>query len=385
MQSSVSTIKSKLPNVKTTIFTLMSKLAKEYNAINLSQGFPDFESDPQLIELVSKAMKNGYNQYAPMQGALELREQIAIKFDTLYHTTYNPETEITITSGATQAIFTIISTFIHENDEVIIFKPAYDCYEPAIELQKGKPIFHQLKAPNYKVDWNEVKQLINHTTKMIIINTPHNPSGTVFDKDDLLALQNLVKNTNIIVLSDEVYEHIIFDKTQHQSVCLFPILKERSFICASFGKTFHNTGWKVGYCAAPAILMHEFRKVHQFNVFCVNHPLQIAFAEYLKRPNNYLTLNSFYQEKRDFFLHLIKDSRFKFIPSNGTYFQLLDYSNITEESDIEFAKRLVREHKLAVIPTSVFNHNNKDYKVLRLCFAKKNKTLEKAAEILCQI
>ena len=376
---------SKLPNVKTTIFTIMSKLAKDYNAINLSQGFPDFNSDPKLIELVSKAMKNNYNQYAPMQGVIELREQIAVKFDKLYNSSYHPETEITITSGATQAIFTIISTFIRENDEVIIFKPAYDCYEPAIELHKGKSVLVQLEAPNYKVDWGEVKQLITNKTKMIIINTPHNPSGTVLNKDDMLALQNLVKDTNIIILSDEVYEHIIFDKAKHQSVCLFPGLKERSFICSSFGKTFHNTGWKMGYCAAPASLMHEFRKVHQFNVFCVNHPMQIAFAEYLKHPNNYLNLNSLYEEKRDFFINAIQDSCFKFIPSSGTYFQLLDYSNITNEGDIEFAIRLAKEHQLAAIPISVFNINNKDSKMLRFCFAKKKETLEKAAEILCEI
>ena len=376
---------SKLPNVKTTIFTIMSKLAKDYKAINLSQGFPDFDSDPKLIELVSKAMKNGFNQYAPMQGVIELREQISAKFNQLYGNTYHPETEITITSGATQAIFTIISTFINQDDEVIIFKPAYDCYEPAIELHKGKPVFVQLQAPTYKVNWNEVKQLINDKTKMIIINTPHNPTGTVFDKDDMLALQNLVKDTDIIILSDEVYEHIIFNKAQHQSVCLFPNLKERSFICASFGKTFHNTGWKMGYCTGPASLMHEFRKVHQFNVFCVNHPMQIAFAAYLKHSNNYLSLNSFYQEKRDFFLNAIQGSRFKCIPSSGTYFQLLDYSKITKESDIKFAEKLAKEHKLAAIPISVFNIKNKDYKMLRFCFAKKKETLEKAAEILCEI
>jgi len=376
---------SKLTNVKTTIFTIMSKLAKNYNAINLSQGFPDFNTDPKLIELVSKAMINNFNQYAPMQGIIELREQIAAKFDSLYNITYHPDTEITITSGATQAIFTVISTFIHENDEVIIFKPAYDCYEPAVELHKGKSVLIQLKAPNYKVDWNEVKNLINEKTKMIIINTPHNPSGTVMNKDDMLALQDLVKDTDIIILSDEVYEHIIFDKIKHQSICLFPRLKERSFICASFGKTFHNTGWKIGYCVAPAALMHEFRKVHQFNVFCVNHPMQIAFAEYLKYPSNYLSLNSFYQEKRDFFLNAIKNSRFNFIPSRGTYFQLLDYSKITNDDAIEVAKWLVKEHKLAAIPTAVFNTNNIDYKVLRFCFAKKKETLEKAAEVLCGI
>ena len=376
---------SKLPNVKTTIFTIMSKLAKEYNAINLSQGFPDFDTDPKLIELVSNAMKDGYNQYAPMQGVFALREQVSEKFNNLYQSTYHPDTEITITSGATQAIFTIVSAFIHKDDEVIMFKPAYDCYEPAIDLHEGKPVYVQLEAPNFRINWNKVKQLINTKTKMIIINSPHNPSGTIWSKDDMLTLENIVKDTDIIVLSDEVYEHIIFDGKPHQSLCLFPYLKERSFIVASFGKTFHNTGWKIGYCVAPKALMHEFRKVHQFNVFCVNHPMQIAFAEYLKNENNYLSLNNFYQEKRDFFLNGIKNSRFKFIPSQGTYFQLLGYSAITDENDIEFAKRLVVEHQIATIPISVFNTEELDQKMLRFCFAKKEETLQKAIEILCEI
>ena len=378
-------LNSKLPAVKTTIFTVMGKMATAYNAVNLSQGFPDFDSDPKLIELVSNAMKRGFNQYAPMQGVFRLREQIAKKFDTLYNSTYHPDTEITITVGATQAIFTIISTFINPDDEVIIFKPAYDCYEPAIELHKGKPVFVQLEAPHYNVDWKHVKQLITHKTKMIIINTPHNPCGTVWSKEDMLALENLVKDSDIIVLSDEVYEHLIFDGLKHHSLCLFPHLKERSFIVASFGKTFHNTGWKMGYCAAPAELMHEFRKVHQFNVFCANHPMQIAFMEYLKEPNHYLELSAFYQEKRNFFLNAIVDSRFTFIPSSGTYFQLLNYSLITDESDVEFAMRLAKEYKIASIPISVFNVNGLDTNMLRFCFAKKNETLEKAAEIICSI
>ncbi len=379
------TFTSKLPSVGTTIFTTMSKLAADNNAVNLSQGFPDFESSSLLISLVTKAMKDGFNQYSPMQGIISLREQISKKFASLYNTSYNPDTEITITAGATQAIFTIISTFIEENDEVLIFKPAYDCYEPAIELHKGKAVLIQLESPQYKVDWQEVKQQITANTKMIIINTPHNPCGTIWTKEDLLALEALVKDTNIIVLSDEVYEHIIFDNEQHQSACLFPYLKERSFIVASFGKTFHNTGWKMGYCVAPSELMHEFRKVHQFNIFCANHPMQVALAEYLKEPNHYLELNAFYQEKRDFFLKALEPSRFTFIPSSGTYFQLLDYSAITDENDIVFAKRLAKDNKIASIPLSVFNVNQLDTKMLRFCFAKKKDTLEKAAEILCSI
>jgi len=363
----------------------MSKLAKKHHAINLSQGFPDFDTDSKLIELVTEAMKKGYNQYAPMQGVFALREQILEKFNNLYQSTYHPNTEITITSGATQAIFTIIIAFIHKDDEVILFKPAYDCYEPAIDLQEGKPIYVQLKAPNFRIDWNKVKQLINSKTNMIIINSPHNPSGTIWTKEDMLALEKLVKDTDIIILSDEVYEHIIFKDKPHQSLCLFPHLKERSFIVASFGKTFHNTGWKIGYCVAPKALMHEFRKVHQFNVFCVNHPMQIAFSEYLKNENNYLSLNSFYQDKRDYFLNGLQNSRFKFTPSQGTYFQLLDYSAITDENDVDFAKRLAIEHQIAAIPISVFNTDGLDQKMLRFCFAKKEETLQRAIEILCSI
>ncbi|RMZ51776.1 aminotransferase class I/II-fold pyridoxal phosphate-dependent enzyme [Flavobacteriaceae bacterium PRS1] len=378
-------ISSKLPNVKTTIFTVMGTLAYKHNAINLSQGFPDFKSDQKLIDLVSKAMNSGYNQYAPMPGILEIRVAISKKFELLYNASYHPETEITVTAGATQAIYTIISSFIRENDEVIIFRPAYDCYEPTIELNGGKTISIQLEAPDYSVNWESVKQKINDKTKMIIINTPQNPSGTIFSEADMLQLQQLTKGTNIIVLSDEVYEHIIFDGEKHQSVCLFSNLKSRSFITASFGKTFHNTGWKMGYCCAPKELMDEFKKVHQFNVFCVNHPLQKALAEYLQEPNHYLELSEFYQDKRDLFLNLIKDSRFKFTASKGTYFQGLDYSKITLENDLDFAKRLTIEQGIASIPISVFNENNLDNKMLRFCFAKTDDTLKKAAEILNKI
>lgn len=373
---------SKLPNIETTIFTVMSALATKHDAINLSQGFPDFKSDSKLINLVTNAMQNGYNQYAPMAGILELREQIAEKFNLLYQSSYHPESGITITAGATQAIFCIISAFVNRNDEVIIFKPAYDSYEPCIELNGAKTISIQLEAPLYEVNWELVKEHINHHTKMIIINSPQNPSGSIFSKEDMLQLQALTKGTNIVVLSDEVYEHIIFDGEKHQSVCLFPDLKSRSFVVASFGKTFHNTGWKVGYCCAPDALMKEFRKVHQFNVFCVNHPIQKGLAEYLKEAKHYLDLHQFYQEKRDLFLSLIKPSRFKFSPSKGTYFQVLDFSEITSENDVEYAKRLTIESGIASIPLSVFNHNNLDNHVLRFCFAKSNDTIKKAADIL---
>ena len=376
---------SKLPNVGTTIFTIMGALAKKHNAINLSQGFPDFKMDQKLIDLASKAMHNGYNQYAPMQGSIELREAIAKKLDVLYNSSYHPETEITITAGATQAIFSIISAFIKLNEEVIVFRPAYDCYEPAIELQGGKTISVELESPNFKVDWNAVKLKINNRTKMIIINTPQNPIGTIFSEADMLQLQTLTKGTDIMVLSDEVYEHIVFDDEKHQSVCLFSDLKSRSFVVASFGKTFHNTGWRMGYCCAPKELMSEFRKVHQFNVFCVSHPMQMALAEYLENENHYLKLSAFYQEKRDLFLSLIKGSRFKFTPSKGTYFQLLDYSEITKENDVDFAKRLTIENKLASIPISVFYDSEFEGKVLRFCFAKKADTLKRATDILNKI
>ncbi len=373
---------SKLPNVGTTIFTIMGALAKKHNAINLSQGFPDFKMDKKLIDLVTKAMHSGHNQYAPMQGSIALREAIANKFNVLYKTSYHPETEITITASATQAIFSVISTFIKPNDEVIVFRPVYDCYEPAIELNRGKTISIELKSPNFKVDWNAVKAKINNRTKMMIINTPQNPIGTIFSEKDMLQLQALTKGTDIMVLSDEVYEHIVFDDEKHQSACLFPDLKSRSFVVASFGKTFHNTGWRTGYCCAPKALMDEFRKVHQYNVFCVNHPTQIALTEYLKETKHYLELSTFYQEKRDLFLSLIKDSRFKFKPSKGTYFQLLDYSKITQENDVDFAKRLTIENKLASIPISVFYNNAFNGKILRFCFAKKDDTLKRAAHIL---
>ncbi|WP_109851221.1 methionine aminotransferase [Aquimarina sp. AU58] len=378
-------INSKLPEVSTTIFTVMSQLAHKHEALNLSQGFPNFEASPELINLVTRAMQNGYNQYAPMPGSLSLREVITKKTNALYGSHYHPETDITITSGATQAIFTIISAFIHPGDEVIIFKPAYDSYEPSIKLYGGTIVPVQLTAPNFSVDWQEVASKITSKTKMIIINTPHNPSGSILSKEDMLQLEKLIKNTDIILLSDEVYEHIIFDDQKHQSAALFPGLAERAFITASFGKTFHTTGWKMGYCLAPKELMTEFRKVHQFNVFSSSHPMQYALAEYLKVPEHYLSLPDFYQQKRDFFLSMITDSRFKFIPASGTYFQVLDYSAITDENDVAFAERLTKEYKIASIPVSVFNLNQKDDKVLRFCFAKTEETLKRAADILCEI
>lgn len=376
---------SKLPEVPTSIFSVMSALAHKENALNLSQGFPDFESDKNLINMVHKAMVNGKNQYAPMPGIFSLRQAISNKMEHLYGVSYNPETEITITAGATQAIFTAIAATVKKDDEVLIFKPAYDCYEPTIQLFGGKAIAVQLDPESFIIDWKLVKSLITDKTRMIIVNTPHNPSGRILTAIDMLQLENILKDTNILLLSDEVYEHIIFDGELHQTAALYPVLAERAFITASFGKTFHNTGWKIGYCLAPKELMAEFRKVHQFNVFSVNHPTQVALAEYLKTPSNYLNLNNFYQQKRDLFLSLIKDTRFEFTPSKGTYFQLLNFKNITDESDYDFAIRLTKEQKIASVPISVFNENGLDTKVLRFCFAKTDETIKKAAEILCNI
>ena len=376
---------SKLPDVKTTIFTTVGNLAREHNAIDLSQGFPNFEADDKLKSLVTDALNNGYNQYAPMPGYFGLREVISEKIETLHNRTYDPENEITVTVGATEAIFTAITAFINIGDEVIVIKPAYDCYEPAIILNGGIPVYVQLDAPDYKIDWTVFQQKVTDKTKMVILNTPHNPSGTILSKLDMEQLEKILKPTNIILLSDEVYEHIIFDGQVHESASRFPDLANRSFVCASFGKTFHVTGWKVGYCVAPAELMKEFRKVHQFAVFCVDHPVQRALAEYLKNPSHYLDLNNFYQKKRNFFLEGIKSSKFKFKPSQGTYFQLLDYTPISNEEDEVIGKRLITENGIASIPISSFNVDNRNDYMLRFCFAKKQETLEKAVEILCKL
>jgi methionine aminotransferase len=376
---------SKLPKVGTTIFTVMSKLAAEHKAINLSQGFPDFNCSEELTELVSKYMKAGHNQYAPMPGLLSLREMLAHKTEELYKAKYDPETEITITAGATQAIFTAITAIVREGDEVIIFEPAYDCYQPAVELNGGKTIYLQLKSPGYFIDWEEVKKVLSHRTKMIIINTPHNPTGSIMSADDMKQLEKLTKDSDIVIISDEVYEHIIFDGKPHQSVARYPKLAQRSFIVSSFGKTFHTTGWKMGYCVAPQNLMAEFRKVHQFLVFSCNTPIQYALAEYLTDKQNYLDLGDFYQQKRDYFIKQIKNSRFSFSASPGTYFQLLNYKKISKEKDSEFAIRLTKEFGLAAIPVSAFYHEKTDNNVLRFCFAKREETLDKAAEIINKI
>jgi methionine transaminase len=378
-------IKSKLPHTGTTIFTVMSKLAAENNAVNLGQGFPNFPMDQALVDLVHKHMSAGRNQYSPMAGVAELRQAVSSKIQKLYNHTYNPETEITITAGATQAIYTAITAFIHPGDEVLLFAPAYDCYAPAIELCGGIPVWINLHYPDYAIDWNEVSSKMNDKTRMIIVNTPHNPSGTILSDADMQQLEIVVSNKNCIVLSDEVYEHIVFDGHSHQSASLYPNLASQSLVVASFGKTFHCTGWKTGYIAGPESLMSEFRKVHQYNVFVCNTPIQYAIAEYLQDEKSYLHLSSFYQTKRDFFNERISGSRFSWKPSQGTYFQSLCYDKITYESDSEFAIRLTRELKITGIPCSVFYPEGLDERVLRFCFAKDDATLERAATILAGV
>lgn len=376
---------SKLPEVKTTIFTQMSALAKEYGAINLSQGFPDFSPHPKLIEAKSKAMKKGFNQYAPMQGYEPLREKIAEKIQETYHFTCNPATEITITAGATQAIFTAIMALLNPDEEAILIEPVYDSYLPAIRLCKGVPKFVELNPQDFSIPWGQVKKLISKKTKLILINSPHNPTGSTLKKKDLQELEKLTKDTDILIISDEVYEHIIFDNQPHESVLRYPELAKRSLVVSSFGKTYHVTGWKVGYVVAPENLMNEFRKVHQYNVFCVNLPAQIAFYEILKEKSLYQELGAFYQEKRDFFQNLLQNTRFELKKAEGTYFQLVSYAKISEEKDTDFAIRMTKEFGVAPIPLSVFYSKQNDHKLLRFCFAKENETLEKAVEKLAKI
>ncbi|MEZ4721502.1 MAG: methionine aminotransferase, partial [Flavobacteriales bacterium] len=349
------------------------------------QGFPDFPVSPVLIDLVYKHMREGRNQYPPMAGVMSLRERLAEKMEAAYGTKYNPDTEITITAGGTQAIFTAIDALIGEGDEVILFTPAYDCYAPAVELVGGKPVYVQLKSTDYSIDWKQVKKVVSRHTKMILINTPHNPTGTVISQKDIQELIKITKDSGIIVLSDEVYEHIVFDGEPHLSVAKYPELAERSLIVYSFGKTFHVTGWKMGYILGPANLMAEFRKVHQFNVFTANAPIQYALADFVAYPDNYLHVSAEYQHRRNVFLDAVKASRFKMKPSKGTYFQLLDYSKISDEEDTELAKRLTVEFGVASIPVSVFYHNPVQNKVLRFCFAKEEETLLRAGEILSKI
>ncbi|MGA0559300.1 methionine aminotransferase [Larkinella sp. VNQ87] len=383
--SGLGALPSKLPWVGTTIFTVMSKLAAETGAINLSQGFPGFDCSPELVGLVERYLKSGFNQYAPMTGVPALREALAEKTGQLYNIHYHPETEVTVTSGATEALFAAVTAVVRPGDEVLVFEPAYDSYVPAIELNGGIPVFITLTPPTYAIDWEAVRGKITDRTRLILVNTPHNPTGRVWTADDLSQLAALVQHRDIWIVSDEVYEHIRFDGRPHRSLATHPVLQERTFVCGSFGKTFHITGWKVGYCLAPKELTTEFRKIHQYLTFSTVTPIQHALADYLQNPAHYETLPDFYERKRDLFLGSIRGSRFHFQPTEGSFFQTVSYEAMTDEPDYELAVRLTREIGVASIPVSVFYHQKDDYKRLRFCFAKDDETLLRAGERLSRL
>lgn len=378
-------IQSKLPDVGTTIFTVMSMLARKHNAINLGQGFPDFSMNEELVSLVEKAMKSGHNQYVHMNGLPALRERLAEKTRSLYTTVIDPETDITITPGGTYAIYTALTTILQPGDEVIVFEPAYDSYIPNILINKGIPVKVPLSFPGYKPDWKAVKEKISPRTRAIILNSPHNPSGAVLEEEDIVHLRNLVKDTGIFIISDEVYEHLIFDGKPHLSMLRYPDLMERSFVCFSFGKVYHCTGWKLGYCIAPPELMDEFRKVHQFNSFTCNSPIQYALADFIEQKEQYLDLGNFVQQKRDHFQELMKGTKFKPLVTHGSYFQLYSYASISDEKENVFAVRLTKEYGVATIPVSAFYSSPVENRVLRFCFVKKNETLEAAVEKLSKL
>lgn len=380
-------IESKLPAVGTTIFTTMSNLAAEKRAVNLGQGFPDFGCDPALIDMVGTAMKEGLNQYPPMSGAAPLRVAISAKIKNLYGHHYDPDSEITVTAGATQAIFTTIQCCVRTGDEVLIVEPAFDCYVPAVQLAGGVPVFVSMEigSDGYFIPWENVAAAITSKTRLIILNTPHNPTGSILQESDMQALSNIVRGTDILILADEVYEHMVYDSARHESACRYPELAIRSFLISSFGKTYHVTGWKVGFVAAPAALTSEFRKVHQFNVFTVNTPMQHGIASYMANPAPYLTLSAFYERKRNLFRVGLEKTRFTLLPSKGTYFQCVDYSAISDLPEAEFAKWLTSEIGVAAIPVSAFYHQPKESGIVRFCFAKKEETLEAALNRLAAI
>ncbi|MER3498604.1 MAG: methionine aminotransferase [Chitinophagaceae bacterium] len=378
-------IQSKLPNAGTTIFTVMSALAAQHNAVNLGQGFPDFPMNEELIELVNQAMRNGFNQYAPMQGYLPLREAIAEKIEKLYQRKVSADSQITITPGGTYAIYTALTTILHPGDEVIIFEPAYDSYIPSVEVNGGVPVLIDLKFPDYTIDWEKVREKISDKTKAIVINSPHNPTGAVLSENDFQQLRKTVEGRNIFIVSDEVYEHLIFDNIPHQSLLKYPDLLERSFVCFSFGKVYHCTGWKLGYCVSSEPLMAEFRKIHQFNCFTCHTPSQIALSKFLSKEESYLSLAPFLQQKRDDFQSLMQQTRFTALPTYGSYFQCYKYDRISDEDDKGFAMRLTHEYGVATIPVSAFYQSKKDDKVIRFCFAKKNETLKAAVERLAKV
>ncbi|MBS1665806.1 MAG: aminotransferase class I/II-fold pyridoxal phosphate-dependent enzyme [Bacteroidetes bacterium] len=378
-------IESKLPNVGTTIFTVMSALASTHQAINLGQGFPDFPMEEGLISLVNRAMENGFNQYVPMQGYLPLREAIAEKISFLYQTNVDAQSQITITPGGTYAIYTALTTVLRPGDEVIVFEPAYDSYIPNIEVNGAVPVRINLKFPSYGIDWDLVREKISPKTRMIMLNSPHNPTGAVLSEEDIDQLSSIVKGTDIFILSDEVYEHLIFDGLPHQSMLRYPHLMKRSFVCFSFGKVYHCTGWKMGYCISPPEWMEEFRKVHQFNCFSCHSPTQVALASFLQKKDSYVLLGGMMQEKRDYFQQLMEQTKFTPLPSHGSYFQLYRYDQISDESEKDFAIRMTKEYGVAAIPVSAFYQSETDHKVIRFCFSKKRETLEMAVERLLKI
>ena len=375
-------VTSKLPDVGVSIFAVMTRLANEHGAINLSQGFPDFDCDPALVEAVARAMRDGHNQYAPMPGVLALREAIAGKVQHCYGASYDAQTEIQIVSGATAGLYATLTAFVQPGDEVLLFEPCYDSYVPVIRLSGGTPVFASLRYPDYRVDWDEVKRAITPRTRAILVNTPHNPTGVAWTEDDMRRLTALVDGTDILLIGDEVYEHVIFDGRRHHSLLRYPDLRQRACVISSFGKTFHTTGWKVGYCVAPAPILAEVQRVHQFMTFTVHTPSQIAFAEFVQRDPAAAALPAFYQQKRDLFLSTIEGSRFKPLACEGTYFQLLDYSAIARDRDTDMAMRLIKEHGVASIPCSAFLYKDRGGPVLRFCFAKRDETLRAAGQRL---
>lgn len=383
-QTNTFVLTSKLPNLGTTIFTRMSRLAAQENAVNLSQGFPDFNCHPELMERVTYHMRAGRNQYAPSSGLMPLRERIAEKVEAAYGYAPHPETEITITSGASEVLFNALAATVRPGDEVLVFEPAFDLYQPVVELFGGSVVSVPLRSDTYAIDWASTEAALTERTRIVITNTPHNPSGAVLSAEDMQQLETLVLRYDLLLISDEVYEHIIFDGQAHQSVLRYPKLRERSFAVFSFGKTFHATGWKVGYCIAPPHLSTEFRKVHQYNTFATFTPAQFALADFLENPAHYQELPAFYQKHRDKFQELLAETAFTLIPCQGTYFQLAQYGHLSDENDTDYAERLTREVGVATIPVSVFYQDKTDRKVLRFCFAKQFETMEQAVERLLQ-
>ena len=377
--------RSKLPDVGTTIFSVIGQLSAQHNAINLSQGAPNFPCDPELIAGVSRAMQQGHNQYAPMTGIAALRQQLAAKIENLYGQKYDADSEVLITASASQGLYAAIAGLVHPGDEVIFFEPAFDSYAPMVRLQGATAVGLKLQVPSFTINWDELSAAINSRTRMIIINTPHNPGAQVLCREDLDRLAALTRNTDIVVLSDEVYEHILFDGRQHHGMATHPELAQRSVIVSSFGKTFHVTGWRVGYLVAPAELMDEVLKVHQFMMFAADTPMQVAFADYLRQPENYLGLGAFYQQKRDLMVELLQHSPFTLLPSAGSFFMLASYANFSDETDSEMVQRLITDYGVATIPLSAFYTDGTDNKLIRISFAKDEATLRAGAHALCQV